>query len=107
MTAPARSSRRCPCGKAALPGDAYCNECQTVPGEDRCPVTELLRAQCAHCRPVDPENGLPLGHRQGYGRPFRARYPGRCADCREPFAEGDEITPRTDGSGYVCEGCAP
>lgn len=73
-----------------------------MPTEDRCPVTELLRAQCAHCRLLD----LPPAHRIGSG--FAAAYPGQCWVCEVPYLPGDRIRSVTDadGSGYLGPCCA-
>lgn len=51
--------------------------------DTRCPTTDLITDQCAHCRHIpDP----PPDHR--IGRPIEARYPGACrADAAK------EITP--------------
>lgn len=64
-----------------------------------CPVMEIPKATCAHCRKL-PD---PTGDRN-LGRPFTAAYAGRCADCDEPFDVGDRI--RADGEGgYVGPCC--
>ncbi|WP_214103200.1 hypothetical protein [Acrocarpospora catenulata] len=65
---------------------------------DRCELTELIREQCAHCRPAPPPEP------RLYGRWFAAQFPGDCAGCGERFEEGDEI--RWDGEGgYLAECC--
>lgn len=74
----------------------------------RCPVTELLTDQCAHCRPVpppDPAADFLNAEPRNAETTIQARFPGRCADCGEYIQEGDDITSSPDG--WVCEGCAP
>lgn len=61
--------------------------------EDRCELTELLRAECAHCRKQDLPKPPPLDW-------FPARYDGWCALCRKPIEVGDEIASTDDG--YIC-----
>lgn len=74
--------------------------------DGRCPVTELLRDQCAHCRPA-PARPAPADEGE-YGRPFTATYGGYCAEeCGEHIQVGDVIVARTDGAGYAHEGCVP
>lgn len=72
--------------------------------EGRCAVTELPVDGCAHCRPAPPP---PAPAADGdYGRPFRARYDGRCGDCGDGFDAGDTIA-YGPGDVVVCEGCVP
>ena len=69
---------------------------------DRCDNTDLLVAECAHCRDL-PEPGREPG-----GRPvvtITAGYPGRCAGCGEPFPAGSTITADPDGHGWTAECC--
>jgi hypothetical protein len=61
--------------------------------EPRCPVTELVASQCAHCRPAQPadESASRLG-------PWIAAiYRGACSSCGSRIEEFDEI--RSDGDG--------
>lgn len=73
----------------------------------RCDLTDLLAAECAHCRglpnldaaltytPLDA--GVP-------GPATKARFPGRCAGCDEPFRPGQTI--RSDGAGgWIADCC--
>lgn len=69
--------------------------------DDRCPVTELLPTECAHCRRVE----LPTAVQRPFGRPFRAAYPGSCSDCGGRFGADDWIRADGDG-GYVHDDCA-
>lgn len=66
---------------------------------ERCPVTELLRDQCA-CRLC---RNIPDPPKRRLGRPFTAEFAGRCSDCDEPFAAGDRIA--RDGDSYVGPCC--
>lgn len=70
--------------------------------EERCPITELIRDQCAHCRCVD----LPPAYRLGVR--FAAAYPGQCWACDVRYRPGDRIRSITDadGSGYLGPCCA-
>lgn len=81
--------------------------------EERCDKTDLLKSQCAHCRPAAAPNiesssltnfGELLAKSQ-QGRWFTANYDGDCSVCGEDFEQGDDI--RADGSGgwqgrYCC-----
>jgi hypothetical protein len=69
--------------------------------EERCPRTELLVTNCAHCRPV---SNLPLeGH--DLGPVFDANFPGRCVGCERPIRPDDPIR-ACDGE-YIHAGCEP
>ncbi len=70
--------------------------------DDRCPMTDLLRSACAHCRtprrgtspqPGSAEAALNPGlYEHAYSPPvFPARYDGRCDACSERIYEGDDI----------------
>lgn len=67
----------------------------------RCEKTGMLADGCSHCtgRVGDeaPRDWTVVNR-------FTARYPGRCAACDAPFADGDLIGRTADGD-YVCEGC--
>lgn len=71
----------------------------------RCDLTDLLTADCAHCRAPQP----PGRHRQtpaprtGW---FEARYPGQCRSCGEWFTAGALIARDDDTGGWICEDCA-
>lgn len=70
------------------------------PAEQRCAVTELLTAECAHCRPTPPTPP----RRSRLGPWFAATYAGSCAGCGTRFDIFDEI--RADGEGgYLVECC--
>ncbi|HEY9390309.1 MAG TPA: hypothetical protein VIR27_11160 [Mycobacteriales bacterium] len=73
---------------------------------ERCPITELLVDQCAHCRPTPPADPVAdfLAREPFQATTIQARYPGRCPDCGERINEGDDIT--SSPNGWVCEGCA-
>ena len=76
--------------------------------EQRCPVTELLVAQCDHCRVIatcDDPFAAPTV--VSYGTDpfaFRARYYGTCTTCGYEIESDMYI--RSDGEGgYVHEDC--
>lgn len=73
--------------------------------DERCDKTDLLKAQCAHCRPsVAPtiessrltDFGQLLAESQ-MGKWFFASYDGVCSICGDDFEKDDYI--RADGSG--------
>lgn len=69
---------------------------------ERCAYSDLPANQCAHCLghagPAD-ERDEPRGSL----RWAPARYPGRCADCGEPFDVGAQI--RAHAEGWIAECC--
>jgi hypothetical protein len=68
---------------------------------ERCDMTDLLKDQCAHCKPKPP---TPPRDTSDYGPWFNARFDGDCDDCGASIYEGDEI--RSDGAeGWLCERC--
>lgn len=77
--------------------------------EERCPLTELISTQCAHCRKLpDPAADLlrdifeePAQRQTGPW--FSARYEGRCSECGMAFEVGDPIRP--SGRGFVAPCC--
>jgi hypothetical protein len=74
--------------------------------QDRCEVTDLLRASCSHCTGRVGEEPAPDRDISALGRAFPARYPGRCGWCDRPFAEHDRIRADTTAPGeYVCSRC--
>jgi len=71
--------------------------------DTRCPVTELLVEQCAHCRPAPAPDPFDEPARPGGGW-FEARYEGRCSHCGFPIEPGEAI--RSDGEGgWLCSDC--
>lgn len=104
----------CTCG-TPRPGFACVAQVHTpreerrqMPTDDRCPRTDLLRSQCAHCRHGDrqPKRKLSTGE---FGMPFLARYECSCANCGQPIHPGD-VTARLSsayGDGYGCVDCLP
>jgi len=78
-----------------------------VDTEERCPKTELIVSQCAHCRgDTDPEAEILADRealiRTGYWYP--SKYDGICANCGQPFEANSAI--RGDPRGWVAECCA-
>lgn len=78
--------------------------------DERCELTDLITAQCAHCRtpskPVFTEALFTVPKDDG-NEPvatFPARYAGRCADCDGFFEAGDWIS-RTGQGEYICDEC--
>jgi hypothetical protein len=65
---------------------------------ERCDVTELLKDQCAHCRPPAPELLRRIG------TPLMAMYRGECLDCGRGI-EPDQWIVRVEGGGYAHEEC--
>lgn len=71
--------------------------------DERCPVTDLIASQCAHCRQV-PVADLFDEPAERPGPWFQAFYAGECAGCCDTFGEGEQI--RADGhGGYLAECC--
>lgn len=68
---------------------------------ERCPLTELIRDQCAHCRPPQPAFVEALFD------PPDDHDSGRCDVCDQFFGngEGDWTTHAVDGT-YLCSECA-
>lgn len=68
--------------------------------EVRCEWSDLLSAECAHCRKLDLDtgSGTDVSHR------FEAAFAGSCAHCGRHFAVGDRIGRTRDGQ-YVCSRC--
>lgn len=66
---------------------------------DRCDLTELPAAMCAHCLghtdPPKPSSRL--------GPWFTAAYGGRCVNCDDDYGPGDRI--RADGEGGYLGDC--
>ena len=78
---------------------------------DRCEKTELLRRDCAHCRPKQPRQPRRQAEASPPPRPrrpsfFEARYGGHCTRCDDEIIPGDSITRNTEGYGYLCQTCA-
>jgi hypothetical protein len=66
---------------------------------DRCEVTELLTAECAHCRRI-PDVRPP--ERRGRVM-ISAGYAGKCADCGDWYPTGAMIIATPDG--WVADCC--
>jgi hypothetical protein len=67
---------------------------------ERCEVTELLRGECAHCRPPEPKPApVPASPT------IEARYEGRCAGCGDEFPAGTPITADPEGHGWLADCC--
>lgn len=80
---------------------------------ERCHLTDLLVAECAHCRPAPPRPpalpaelaGLDFGDEPaGAGPVFTAAYYSTCGGCGSGIQPGDEVR-MLDGEA-VHEGCA-
>lgn len=61
--------------------------------DELCPITELEKAWCAHCRNQDLPKPAPPQW-------LMARFEGSCAICRQPIEVGDDIASTDDG--YIC-----
>lgn len=61
--------------------------------EELCPITELCKAWCAHCRKQELPKPAPLQW-------FMARFEGSCAICHRRIEVGDDIADTDDG--YIC-----
>lgn len=68
--------------------------------DEECPLTELPKKMCSHCRPAAPRPVLV----DGKPRLFTASFPGTCAGCGQPYPAGSTIE-RLDGGGYACPDC--
>jgi hypothetical protein len=72
--------------------------------DTRCPITDLLPTECAHCRKLPdleaPSTGLRL-----LGKAFPAAYPGRCAGCHRDFTAGTRIRCDLENGGYLADCC--
>jgi hypothetical protein len=72
--------------------------------DDYCPVTELLRATCAHCTGRNGEPPEPVAGRGGGPLWITAKFGGDCTGCGRLIRRGDQITP--DGTGaWLCADC--
>lgn len=73
---------------------------------ERCPITELLPAECAHCRHLPDLDEHHVDRTallaQGW---VTARYPGTCRQCGEHFNTGAAIS-QANARGWVAECCA-
>ena len=70
--------------------------------EPRCEVTELLKSQCAHCR---PSRQVEVPELPDVGPWFEARFDSDCdGPCGGQIFEGDQC--RSDGEGgWLCQRC--
>ena len=78
---------------------------------ERCPRTELIRTQCAHCRPpqltfVEALFDPPGDEDDVITATFPAQFGGRCMQCDGFFESGEWIS-RTGTGDYMCSDCAP
>lgn len=83
----------------------------TVPldSPERCALTELIKTQCAHCRPKPPpfqpaQFDDPGDDYDAASTTFQAKYSGRCELCDGLFHVGDWISRTSDGD-YICCDC--
>lgn len=75
-----------------------------------CPVSDLPRYSCAHCKqaePTDPTEGVGIA-----GPLFAAEWDGVCAVCEKDFKAGSSIfrpshldNPQLPFTGWGCERC--
>lgn len=78
-------------------------------GNVRCELTDLIRSQCAHCRPAPPvpEDIAELRaglYRRGW---FPSRYAGECRGCGDPFPPDTAVHRAPgDAGGFIAECCA-
>lgn len=84
--------------------------CIPMDSPERCGLTELVKDQCAHCRPPRPEFtealfDTPREDDDAIVATFPARFGGRCAECDGFFESGDWIS-RTGSGDYLCSDCA-
>jgi hypothetical protein len=72
----------------------------------RCDITELLLAECSHCRGLDKQPAPTWRRDAGPGPWFPAAYPGRCTQCATTFDPGERIRAAGGGDGgYLAECC--
>lgn len=69
----------------------------------RCEITELTKAECAHCH---PSAAPPARDDLEVVAEWVARYPGVCGWCGERINAGERIG-RDQNDDYVCETCLP
>lgn len=72
--------------------------------EERCQVTDLVKAWCDHCRPKPIMRDLLAPERPRRGPTISAMYPGTCTLCGGWFDAGDEIC-AVDGYGWAEVSC--
>jgi len=78
-----------------------------VKPEPRCDLTELLVADCAHCRGLKSPDEQAASERRrliASGRWIPAQYPGTCEQCGERFEVGAAIRMFPDGWRADCCG---
>lgn len=68
--------------------------------DERCPLMEIPKASCSHCRP-GPARPVLI---DGKPRLFTASFPGTCVGCGHPYSAGSTIE-RLDGGGYAGPCC--
>lgn len=70
--------------------------------EERCGLTDLIKGQCAHCRPALTQESAVFPAAPPW---VTAQYHGRCSANRRHLIEpGDQI--RSDGQGgWICACC--
>lgn len=70
--------------------------------DERCELTDLLRAFCAHCTGRNGDG--VVAETVPSGPWITAQYRGSCSGCRAPIRPEDPI--RSDGEGgWLCEPC--
>lgn len=70
---------------------------------ERCEFTDLLKAECAHCKGVPPPKPPARPSRPAWAE---ARFRGRCAACGEPYGVGERIEYNPLSGGWVAPCCA-
>jgi hypothetical protein len=77
-------------------------------GDERCERTDLLKRDCAHCRPA---SNIDVPHHRHIRRSrngFPARYPSTCCECHDSIDAGEYIVSVYEDDervGYAHEGC--
>jgi hypothetical protein len=81
-----------------------------IDDEPRCPLTELPKSGCSHCRGHGDQVVVEvdaLTREDVVGFTFAAGYRSICGHCGGDIGVGAQIQRLRDGSGYACPDCLP
>lgn len=74
--------------------------------DERCEKTDLLPADCSHCRGLDEAHDMSMKSKPDRSVGFIASYPGFCDFCDGPIEMGQMICYHPESFGYVHVSCA-